>query len=94
MSIRRVVTGHNAEGRSCFISDEAAPNVFQRHPGSTHVTELWKTFSTPADNADASEPSHVKPSTSNFTFGAPRNPVCGMPRSNCPITVPSRAATW
>ena len=56
MGIRRVVTGHNAEGRSCFVSDEAAPNVFQRNVGSTMVTELWKTFSTPADNAGTSEP--------------------------------------
>jgi hypothetical protein len=56
LGIRRVVTGHNAEGRSCFISDEAAPNVFQRHVGSTMVTELWKTFATPADNADSTEP--------------------------------------
>jgi hypothetical protein len=56
LPIRRVVTGHNAEGRSCFISDGDAPHVFQRNIGSTIVTELWKTFATPADNADASEP--------------------------------------
>ena len=56
MRIRRVVTGHNAQGRSCFISDDAAPHVFQRNIGSTQVTEIWKTFATPADNSADGEP--------------------------------------
>jgi hypothetical protein len=54
--IRRVVTGHNSEGRSCFISDGPAPNVFQRSAGSTIVSEIWKTASTPADNSDGRDP--------------------------------------
>ncbi|MDB5649721.1 MAG: cupin [Hyphomicrobiales bacterium] len=54
--IRRVVTGHNSEGRSCFISDGPAPNVFQRSVGSTIVTEMWKTATAPADNADETDP--------------------------------------
>jgi quercetin dioxygenase-like cupin family protein len=54
--IRRVVTGHNSEGRSCFISDGPAPNVFQRSAGSTVVTEIWKTTSTPADISDDRDP--------------------------------------
>ena len=56
MQVRRIVTGHNAEGRSCFISDGPAPHVFQRHIGSTRVTEIWKTFGSPADNIEAGEP--------------------------------------
>ena len=47
---RRVVTGHNADGKSIFITDEATPHVFQRSPGSAIVMELWETHSTPADN--------------------------------------------
>ena len=54
--VRRVVTGHNSEGRSCFLSDGPAPNVFQRSVGSTIVTELWKTKTTPADISDANDP--------------------------------------
>jgi mannose-6-phosphate isomerase-like protein (cupin superfamily) len=49
-SIRRVVTGHNAEGKSVFIMDGHAPHVFQRSTGSVIVNELWETRSTPADN--------------------------------------------
>jgi len=45
-----VVTGHNADGKSIFITDEATPHVFQRSPGSAIVMELWETHSTPADN--------------------------------------------
>jgi hypothetical protein len=47
---RRVVTGHNSEGRSIFIMDGDAPHVFSRRPGSAIVTDLWETRSTPADN--------------------------------------------
>jgi naringenin degradation protein FdeH len=48
--IRRVVTGHNAAGRSIFISDGATPHVFSRTKGSAIVHELWQTTATPADN--------------------------------------------
>jgi len=48
--IRRVVTGHNAGGRSVFIIDAASPHVYSRRPGSAIVTELWQTRETPADN--------------------------------------------
>lgn len=47
---RRVVTGHNAEGKSVFISDGPTAHVFQRNPGSAIVMELWETSTTPASN--------------------------------------------
>src|SRR5262245_4125539 len=47
---RRVVTGHNAEGKSVFISDGPTPHMFQRNPGSAIVMELWETGVTPASN--------------------------------------------
>ena len=47
---RRVVTGHNAEGKSVFIADAPTPHVFQRNPGSAIVMEMWETHATPADN--------------------------------------------
>src|SRR5262252_10324781 len=53
--IRRVVTGHNAAGRSVFLMDGAALHVYQRSPGSAIVTELWETRSAPADNRGAAE---------------------------------------
>ncbi len=47
--IRRIVTGHNAEGRTVFLMDGNAENVRER-PGGGGVTELWTTDSAPADN--------------------------------------------
>ena len=48
--VRRIVTGHDAAGRSIFVSDGPTPHVFSRSKGSTTVHELWETASTPADN--------------------------------------------
>ena len=49
--IRRVVTGHDAQGRSSFIMDGLAPNIkeMESMPGVA-LTDLWETTSAPADN--------------------------------------------
>jgi mannose-6-phosphate isomerase-like protein (cupin superfamily) len=54
-SVRRVVTGHNAAGKSIFIIDAPTPHVFQRSKGSAIVHELWETAATPADNRGAAD---------------------------------------
>ena len=53
--IRRVVTGHNTDGKSIFVMDGPAPHVYCRTPGSAIVTELWETRSAPADNRGNAE---------------------------------------
>jgi mannose-6-phosphate isomerase-like protein (cupin superfamily) len=63
---RRVVTGHNAQGRSIFVADGPAPAVFDRGPGATAVTEFWETSATPAsnagnDDATAGQPQRLPP---------------------------------
>nr|CAA6808622.1 MAG: Unknown protein [uncultured Thiotrichaceae bacterium] len=47
---RRVVTGHDENGKAIVVSDEIATNILQRdsRPGVT-LTNLWQTTSTPAD---------------------------------------------
>jgi hypothetical protein len=49
--IRRVVTGHNAQGKSVIVSDGPSPHVMTL-PGtpSFGMTNLWITDQTPADN--------------------------------------------
>jgi hypothetical protein len=49
--IRRVVTGHDAQGKSTFLRDELAPNVkeMESMPGVA-LTDIWETTSAPADN--------------------------------------------
>jgi len=49
-TVRRVVTGHDVDGRSTFIIDAPTPHVFSRTKGSAIVHELWETTGTPADN--------------------------------------------
>ncbi|MDP6184296.1 MAG: cupin domain-containing protein [Gammaproteobacteria bacterium] len=50
-SIRRVVTGHDDNGRSVFIFDGLAENVkeMESMPGLA-LTDLWETDKSPADN--------------------------------------------
>ncbi|MGC1094626.1 MAG: dihydrodipicolinate synthase family protein, partial [Pseudolabrys sp.] len=48
---RRIVTGHDAQGRSVILSDHVSPHVMpiMGQPNFA-VTDFWKTASTPADN--------------------------------------------
>ncbi|MGO9313818.1 MAG: hypothetical protein ACLQDI_13900, partial [Syntrophobacteraceae bacterium] len=67
-NIRRVVTGHDAAGRSIFVIDAPTPHVFSRTRGSAIVHELWETTGTPADNrgnADAIARGHRLPPPRN-----------------------------
>ena len=64
--VRRVLTGHDAQGRSTFIADGPAPNVKEMSamPGLA-LTDLWETKGAPASNAGesdaASRPVHLEP---------------------------------
>jgi hypothetical protein len=50
--IRRVLTGHDADGKSVIIADDLAPNFVEMAsmPGLA-LTDLWETTGTPADNS-------------------------------------------
>ena len=64
--IRRVVTGHDAQGRSCVLCDSAAPNV---NPGAisrgTCMTDIWVYKEAPAiisgTRDDGNLPFHFEP---------------------------------
>ena len=64
--VRRVLTGHDGEGRSTFIADAPAPNVKEMSamPGLA-LTDLWETNGAPASNTGdkdaASRPVHLEP---------------------------------
>lgn len=69
--IRRIVTGHNAEGRSVFLRDGNVENVRDR-PGGGAVAELWTTDSAPADNSGdedtGNRPSALQPPPKGTRF--------------------------
>ena len=50
MEIRRVITGHDAEGRSVVLSDAPVAGVAAT-PGASFFW-LWRTVTAPADNDD------------------------------------------
>jgi mannose-6-phosphate isomerase-like protein (cupin superfamily) len=53
---RRVVTGHDAQGRSVVLTDGEAPHgFFLEKAGGLQLTELWETRSSPADNSGAKD---------------------------------------
>ena len=49
--VRRVLTGHDADGKSTFIADGEAPN-YKEMPGfaGLFLTDLWETSGAPASN--------------------------------------------
>jgi mannose-6-phosphate isomerase-like protein (cupin superfamily) len=52
--VRRVVTGHGADGRSGVLIDGEAPNVKRRHAGNAS-TLLWVTEESPAEVSGAAD---------------------------------------
>ena len=54
--VRRVVTGHDKNGKSKFLLDGHAPNVKEMvsMPGLA-LTDLWETLDAPADNSGAAD---------------------------------------
>jgi mannose-6-phosphate isomerase-like protein (cupin superfamily) len=56
-TIRRVVTGHDGNGQSILVEDRASPFVLAPNGAAGPVvTDLWKTFDTPANNSRVQEP--------------------------------------
>jgi len=51
LSIRRVVTGHDAQGRARVAIDEVCRNVISRRPNHASCV-VWSTGAFPADNDD------------------------------------------
>ncbi len=52
ISIRRVVTGHDASGQAVVAIDEIAKNVISTRPGQSS-TVIWSHAETPVDNEEA-----------------------------------------
>jgi len=46
--LRRVVTGHDAQGKSCVIFDSDAPHVYHREDVNAFFTDFWIIESIPA----------------------------------------------
>ena len=66
-NIRRVVTGHDAQGRSTVLIDEQVTNQHSPRPGATYSV-IWSTEELPANSGrDGISPQNMKPSSSAQT---------------------------
>jgi hypothetical protein len=69
---RRVVTGHDADGKAIVVADGAAPNMKQRKGSGNTLTLLWVTDGCPADvSGDADRADRqigVRPPTHGSVF--------------------------
>ena len=54
LSIRRIVTDHDAQGRSIVRHDEITTNIVSRRPGHAS-TVIWSHAKTPVDNTEAGD---------------------------------------
>jgi quercetin dioxygenase-like cupin family protein len=50
LQVRRVVTGHDDNGRAVVTIDEMVKNAYSSRPGTT-ASVIWTTDATPADNS-------------------------------------------
>jgi quercetin dioxygenase-like cupin family protein len=54
--VRRVITGHDSQGRSIVLEDRHAPFVTTVGHEEFGITDVWHSSSLPADNEDDREP--------------------------------------
>lgn len=70
--VRRIVTGHDSEGRSIFIEDGPAPNVFRpSHSPNVGLTNLWLTDALPASYAGGLDTAGADPTAQPFRLEPP-----------------------
>jgi quercetin dioxygenase-like cupin family protein len=62
LQIRRVVTGHDEQGKAIVTVDEISRNVVSRRPG-TEACEIWKTEGFPVDNSGGEDQALIESGT-------------------------------
>ena len=69
--VRRVITGHNADGKSVILVDGLAPNTMEM-AGGLAIADLWETKGAPADNSgsadNADRPIKLEPPENGSVF--------------------------
>jgi mannose-6-phosphate isomerase-like protein (cupin superfamily) len=56
IAVRRIVTGHDAEGKAMVVSDGEPPNSYELSIKGTYFTEIWNTKETPASLDNGRDP--------------------------------------
>ena len=73
--VRRIVTGHDGDGKAIVIFDEEAPNVFRpEHRPGVQINNVWRVHESPAalagndDTAPAAERLGLEPPAKGSVF--------------------------
>ena len=68
MEVRRIVTGHDANGKAVIKTDERLPAVSRL--GRPHIAgcEIWSTDRMPADNSEASDAAQRKGFVTRYNY--------------------------
>jgi mannose-6-phosphate isomerase-like protein (cupin superfamily) len=69
--VRRIVTGHDANGRAIVIIDDAPAAVVLEKAGGLRLTELWATSGTPAEFSatdKSKRPRRIEPDPGGSVF--------------------------
>ena len=68
IEVRRIVTGHDANGKAVIKTDERLPAVSRL--GRPHIAgcEIWSTDRMPADNSEASEAAQRKGFVTRYNY--------------------------
>jgi len=71
MDVRRVVTGHNADGKAVFASDELVPPLTMKMLAGFEFHRLWGGEDAPTFPDDGSQPAQATyfPGVGGFRFG-------------------------
>src|SRR5579875_2323768 len=64
LKLRRVVTGHDANGKAIVLKDELCQNVSSRRAGQEGCV-VWTTNTSPADNTDETDRSAAQTGTTS-----------------------------
>jgi mannose-6-phosphate isomerase-like protein (cupin superfamily) len=83
MRVRRVVTGHDAKGKSVFVSDEEVDGIRPALTPGTEFHRLWGGDEPPAFPGEGSLPPHTTyfPAVGGYRFGLTTLPpgIAGFP---------------
>src|ERR1700680_5050430 len=68
LEVRRIVTGHDANGKAIIKTDERLPAVSRL--GRPHIAgcEIWSTDRMPADNSEAAEAAQRKGFVTRYNY--------------------------
>jgi quercetin dioxygenase-like cupin family protein len=64
LRVRRVITGHDVNGKAVVLKDEISGNVASRRPGQQGCV-IWTTNGSPADNTDETDRSTAQTGTTS-----------------------------